>query len=85
MIRKNSSKFYKKIRQEKKILFKIYPRYKEQLTYKGFILKLKDFVAIRVMKKQAVLNPAFNYKNIVEQAVIKLDEINNTNKNDFLF
>lgn len=72
----NSHKFYETIAREKKQLAKTYPAYKNRVTWRGSLIRLKEIIATLVLKKQKSSEAQFDYTKIAEESIRKLDTFN---------
>jgi glycosyltransferase involved in cell wall biosynthesis len=80
----NSHKFYETIAREKKQLAKTYPLFRNKITYRGSVIKLKEMVSKAILKKPKTSQAQYDYKKIVEESIHKLNDVNNQQAFTFL-
>lgn len=80
----NSHKYYDAIKNEKKILFKLYPNFKKSYSLKKGIIKVKELASTYILRKSVSTDKKFDYEKIVMDSVFKLNEINANILGDFL-
>lgn len=80
----NSHKFYETIAKERDQLEKLYPTFKNKISYKGSVIKFKEIISKSILKKPVTQNAKFDYKNIVEESLKKLRDHNTGKKFAFL-
>jgi glycosyltransferase involved in cell wall biosynthesis len=80
----NSHKFYETIAKEREMLSKLYPTFKNKISYRGSVIKLKEIISKSILKKSTSTNAQFDYKNIVNESIKKLNDHNSDKKFNFL-
>lgn len=80
----NSHKFYETIAKEKKALARMYAGYKNRITYRGSLVKLKEMISTSILKKTATGQAQFDYKKIAAESLHRLDELNAAKPPEFL-
>lgn len=72
----NSHKFYETIAREKKQLAKTYSLFKNKITYRGSLIRLKEIISTSVLKRGKTSEAQFDYQKIVEESMQKLETFN---------
>lgn len=80
----NSHKFYETIAKEREQLEKLYPAFKNKISYQGSLIKFKEIISKSILKKPTTVNAQHDYKRIVEESIKKLNDYNTGKTFSFL-
>jgi glycosyltransferase involved in cell wall biosynthesis len=80
----NSSRFYAAIEKERRQLEKLYPTYQYKSGIDQKLIRLKEFILTRILRKQITGTAKHQYADVVRRSVAKLDEFNSGRNFEFL-
>jgi glycosyltransferase involved in cell wall biosynthesis len=70
----NSHKFYETLHSERRRLARMYPAFRQPISYKHVLMRAKDLISKKILRKPLSEIAQHDYKNIVEAGIKKLDE-----------